>query len=66
MNSLVASFDRREHIVPFAFDVRSVGVHLMIQPSVVEDFLTFGHLLADGDADTERDDAEINDDFHDC
>jgi hypothetical protein len=38
----------------------------MIQPGVVEDFLALGHVLADGDADAERDNAEINNDFHDC
>ena len=60
----VTLFDRGEHVVPFAFNVGAVGVHLMIQ------FRCFQHLLALGDVRTHRDsnahwhNAKIDNHFH--
>ncbi len=64
MNTLVATLHRGEHFVPVAFDVRAVGVNLMIQPSLFQYVLTLNNVLAHRDTNAHRDDAQIYDDFH--
>ena len=64
MNSFVASLDRGKHIVPIALDVCPVRMELVFSQASCQYFLALSHVLAHRNANTQRDDTQIYDDFH--
>ncbi len=65
MHAGVTLADRVEDVIPFAFDIRAVGVHPVLEPALGEDALALGHFLADGGPDADGHQAEIDDHMHD-
>src|SRR5579884_3826522 len=61
---LVAALHGRENVVPFAFDIRTVGVQMHIESGLAEHTLTGGDLLRHGNADAKGHNAEIGDNLH--
>ncbi len=60
----MAPFYGSENLVPFAFDVGAIGVQVRFEPSRREDALTNRDFLRDRDPDTDGNNAQICDDFH--
>jgi len=64
VDGFMAAAHGGEDFVPLAFNVGAVGVENGLEPGVGEDFFAGGDIGREGDADSEGDDAEIEDDFH--
>jgi hypothetical protein len=64
VDALVASPDGRHDVVPFAFDIGSVGMQSRIQTGLAKNLLTDDDIFRDGHADTNRHDTNIGDRFH--
>lgn len=64
MNGFVATPDDREDVVPFTLDVRAIGVQLMREAGVADDFLTGDDVFGKRYSDADGDDTKIYEDFH--
>jgi hypothetical protein len=63
VHCFVATFNRREDLIPFSLDVGTVGVQTDGQSGFTENPLTSGHILGQRDTNTQRYYTEIGDDF---
>ena len=60
----MAALAGREHPVPLAFDVRTVGVKPGLEPGILQHALARRDLARDRDPDPHGDDTQIDDDSH--
>jgi hypothetical protein len=65
VDHLVTTLQRRHDVIPVTLDVGTVGVELALQSGVLEDAFAGRDVLADGEADPERYDADIGNEMHD-
>jgi len=59
----MAFFYHPHHIIPFAFDIRSVGMHLGVKATASKDFLHFGNFIGNRHTTSDGNNAEIHDDI---
>lgn len=59
MNDFMTPFDRGKNLVPFPFDICSVGMQHRLQPSFGQDLLTGRHVRGQGYAHADWDNAQI-------
>lgn len=60
----MAAFDGCEDVIPFALNVGSPGVQLVLQSGICEYGLAGSHILADRNAYSHWYNAQIDDDVH--
>ena len=60
----MAAPDSVENAIPVTFDVGAIGMQLVFQSRFADDFFTGGDIAGNGDADAQRYDAQIEQNFH--